>query len=202
MNPKYISIKRAICTGLCFIGVLSVTASQPQTTNSNNGLAIAYWGTLTSNPGIKLGLEKTYLKASKYTITGSASLILNRKTDIYTSAGILMGNSLRKTGKSGLYFEHGLNYGYLGSYYDFDLYRTNTDQQIVNVGRKWVSSIILGYSLGVGYDFSKRTDANWQLFMKPGIYYRFPNNDNLFYLNNYSIEMGFTMHPQWLNKTK
>lgn len=175
-------------------------ASGIDTTRTNKSITVSYWGTLNNNPGLKVGLEKTRIFSSKYAVISSVSLLVNRKPDIYTSVGAILNSSLRKTGKRGLYLEHGLNFGYLGSYYDFDFYRTNSDNEIVNVGRKWVSSIILGYSFGFGYDFAKTTKKNMQIFIKPGIYYRFPNNDNIFYLNNYTIEMGLALHPRWLNR--
>ena len=77
------------------------------------------------------------------------------------------------------------------------MYKTKSDGSIVNIGRKWTSSMIIGYFIGLGYDFSKHTKINLKLFVKPGIYYRFPNNDNVFYLNNYSIEIGLIFHPKW-----
>lgn len=177
-------------------------ASDMDTTNTSRSIIISYWGTLNNNPGLKVGVEKTRSFTSKYAVGNSLSLLINRKPDLYTSAGVILNSSLRITGKRGFYFDHTLNFGYLGSYYDFDFYRTNADNQIVNVGRKWVGSIILGYSIGLGYDFSKKTSTDLQLFIKPGIYYRLPNNDNIFFLNNYTVEVGVAFHPKLLNKEK
>lgn len=184
----------------CFLLFHNVKAANTDTTHVNKSISLSYWGTLNNNPGIKLGLEKSKILSGKYSVLSSFSLLLNRKPNIYTSAGIVLNSSLRKTGKSGLYFEHGINVGYLGSYYDFDFYRTNSKNEIVNMGRKWINTIILGYSFGLGYDFAVKTNTNIQVYIKPGIYYRAPNNDNIFYLNNYSIEMGIALHPSWLNK--
>lgn len=177
-------------------------ASDTDTSSTTNGIVIGYWGTLNHNPGIKLGFEKTLHLSPKYNVLSSVSLLLNRKLNVCTSAGVILSNMLRKTGKRSLYFEYGINFGYLGSYYDFDFYRTNANGEIINVGRKWLSSIMLGYSFGLGYDFSKKTKTDLQIFIKPGIYYRFPNNDNIFYLNNYFVEMGMTFHPKWLNSKR
>lgn len=200
MQTKYFFIRLTVLLLLSILFVNRANASGSDTTRTNKSIVVSYWGTLNNNIGIKLGLEKTRVFSSNYAVYSSISLLINRKPDTYTSAGIVLNSSLRRTGKRGLYFDHGLNFGYLGSYYDFDFYRTNSDNEIVNVGRKWVSSIILGYSFGLGYDFAKKTKTNVQIFIKPGIYYRFPNNDNIFYLNNYSIEMGLALHPKWLNK--
>jgi len=200
MKTIYSVIRFALFLSLFVVFANSANASGIDTTRTDKSIIVSYWGTLSNNPGIKIGIEKTRIFSSKYSVNNSLSLLVNRKPDIYTLAGITLSSSLRRTGKSGLYFEHGINFGYLGSYYDFDFYRTNSENEIVNVGRKWLSSIILGYSFGLGYDFAKKTKNNMQIFVKPGIYYRFPNNDNIFYLNNYSIEMGLAIHPNWLNK--
>jgi hypothetical protein len=193
-------IRFALFNSLLVLFVNSANASGIDTTGTDKSIIVSYWGTLNNNPGMKLGLEMTRTLSSKYAVNNSVSLLINRKTNTYTSAGIVLNSSLRIIGKRGMYFEHGIDFGYLGSYYDFDFYRTNSNNDIINVGRKWVSSVILGYSFGLGYDFAKKTNTNVQIFVKPGIYYRFPNNNNIFYLNNYSVEMGLALHPKWLNK--
>lgn len=198
MNTSDFMRRFSLCLLVCGLSAGTANALDTDTTRTQRGLVVGYWGTLSANPGVKIGLENRHAFSPKYTITSSISLLVNRKTDTYTSAGVLASSFLRKTGKRGFYFEHGINAGYLGSYYDFDLYRTNANNEVVNVGRKWVSSIILGYSLGVGYDLALKTKMNAQLFVKPGIFYRLPNNDNIFYLNNYSVEMGVVLHPRWL----
>jgi len=170
----------------------SIYANGSDSTNLFNGISLSY----VPNGG-QLGVEKYYLQSNKYKIIGSAHLIYQRFPNYYSSVGLIYSNSLRRTNKLGIYNEHGFQIGYLGSYYDFDMYKTKSDGSIVNIGRKWTSSMIIGYFIGLGYDFSKHTKINLKLFVKPGIYYRFPNNDNVFYLNNYSIEIGLIFHPKW-----
>ena len=116
------------------------------------------------------------------------------------SAGVTIDNFIRRTCKWGGYWEHGINVGYLGSIYDFDLYKTNSQGQIINVGKKWLSSGIFGYSFGIGYDFSKKTKTDFQLLFRPGLYFRFPNFDNTFYINSYSIEAGIIWKPKFMTK--
>jgi hypothetical protein len=177
-------------------------ASNPDSTGSSMGITASYWGSQANTPGLKLGIDKTYLKTSKYEIIGSASLLLNRKPDNYSSAGLNFCSILRRIGKRGFYLEHGINIGYLGNYYDYDIYKTNSDGEIVNVGRQWNSTIMIGYSIGMGYDFSKITNTNMKLFFKPGIFYCLPNKTNFYYVNNYSIEIGLVLYPKWLTKNK
>lgn len=186
---------------LIFLSLHKTTiASNPDSTNRSIGITASYRGIIGNTPGLSLGIEKTYLQSTKYSIIGSAALLLNRKPDVFTSAGFNFGSTLRRTGKRGFYLEHSLNIGYLGNYYDFDIYRTNSDGDIVNVGRKWNSTLILGYSIGMGYDFSIKTNTNLKLFFKPGIYYDMINKNNYYYVNNYSIESGLIFYPHWLNR--
>jgi hypothetical protein len=177
-------------------------ASASDSTNRSVGIVAGYRGIIKNTPGLSLGIEKTYLQSTKYSVIGSATLLMNRKSDVFTSVGLNFGSTLRRTGKRGVYLEHSLNIGYLGNYYDYDVYRTNSDGDILNVGRKWNSTIIMGYLIGMGYDFSIKTNTNLKLFFKPGIYYDLINKTNYFFVNNYSIEIGLIIHPQWLNRNK
>lgn len=161
-------------------------------------LSVGYWGTLNHNYGTKVGIGKVIPFSEKYSLHSNLSLIFNRKSGIYSSGGLTIDNFIRRTSNWGGYFEHGINVGYLGSIYDFDLYKTNSQGQIINVGKKWLSSIIFGYSFGIGYDFSKKTKADFQLFFRPGLYFRVPNFDNTFYINSYSIEGGIIWKPKFM----
>jgi hypothetical protein len=183
---------------MLFISISAISASNADSTKVSKGVLLSYWGNVSGDYGLQLGLEKCHLQTEKYKIIGTKSIVFQRKPDVYTSAGLILGSALRRTYSWGLYFEQGIKFGYLGSYYDFDFYKTKTDGTIVNIGRRWTSSIILGYSVGFGYDFAKKTKMDMQLFIKPNIYYRFPNNDNAFYLNNFSLEAGIILHPKWL----
>jgi hypothetical protein len=172
-------------------------AADKDSANVPNGLSISY-----VRKGCQVGLERYFFQSEKYKIVGTASLLFQRVPSYYSSAGLVLNNMVRRTSKIGIYWEQGIKLGYVGSYYDFDIYDVNSDGEIVNNGRKWLSSAIVGFSIGLGYDFSKKTKANLQLFFKPGLFYRFPNNDNPFYLNDYSIEAGLAIHPKWFNKKK
>jgi hypothetical protein len=169
-----------------------------------NGISVSYWGTIADNAGYhldigcKLGFEKYFLQYKKFTIVGIASLLLQRRPGVYTSAGLLLGMNTRWISISGIYLEHGITFGYLGSYYHFDIYKTNSNGQIVNIGRELTNTVIGGYSAGFGYDFSMLTKINFQLFVRPNMYMRFPNNDNVAYMNNFNIECGLIFHPKFL----
>jgi hypothetical protein len=201
MSSKY-NISLTLIVILFVLNYSNAFASNPDSTGRSMGIVVSYWGTLENTPGLKLGIDKTFLKTSEYEIIGSASLLLNRKPDNYSSAGLNFGSTLRRIGKRGFYLEHGINIGYLGNYYDYDIYKTNSGGEIVNAGRQWNSTIMIGYSIGMGYDFSKKTNTNLKLFFKPGIFYCLPNKTNYYYVNNYSIEVGLVLYPKWLNKNK
>ena len=197
MKIAYIIV---IATAIVFCQII-----HPENIAANNdstaipyGLSIGYWGTMKNNYGLQIELEKYYLHTEKYKVIRQTSLIFEIKPNVYISSGIIIGSALRRTFNKGIYFEQGVKTGYLGSYYNFDVYKTNSNGDIINTGHKWKNSIILGYTVGLGYDFSKLTKTDLQFYLKPNIYYRFPNNDNIFYLNNYSIEVGIILHPKWI----
>jgi hypothetical protein len=188
-----------------FILIISVPcktifAQNPDSTNRSIGIVSSYWGTFNNTPGLRLGIEKTYLQSTKYSIIGSAALLFNRKPDVFTSAGFNFCSILRRTGKRGIFLEQGINIGYSANYYDFDIYKTNSDGDIVNIGREWNSTMMLGYSIGMGYDFSKKININMNLFFKAGLSYDLLNKTNYYYVNNYNIEIGLVFYPKWLNR--
>lgn len=125
----------------------------------------------------------------------NASLFLQQRSDVYTSLTITTGSTLRRNYKCGFYFDHALKLGYAGHYYHFDVYETNSEDEIVNVGHQWTSSFVAGYSFAVGYNFSRIIKQDIRIFAGPNIYLKFPNNDNLFLLNNYNLQIGMVFRP-------
>lgn len=194
---RNISISIALIA-LAFIVISkSVMALPVDSIKSIKGLSVGYWGDVVNTYGVRVGMERYVLQTSKFKVIHSAAIGVQRRNDFYTSAGIEVGSALRRTYKSGLFVEYGLKLGYLGSYYDFDFYKVNSDDKIVNIGRKWKSSAICGYWLGAGYDFSRCSRFDIQFALKPGLYYRFPNFGNVFYLTNFGLEAGLAFHPKW-----
>lgn len=188
---------------LVLFTVSFIHASKAQTADSlqtnKYGISIGYWGTPTITTGFQLGLQKYNLQTEKYKILTSADLIIEKRPDSYTSFGLLLSSGVRRTLKFGLYFEYDIKAGYIGTYYPFDLYNVNSNGDVVNIGRKVFNTFVFGNSFGLGYDFFYKTKLNLQLFIKPIIYYRYPNNDNPFFLNNFGLEAGITFHPSFLN---
>jgi hypothetical protein len=63
----------------------------------------------------------------------NASLLVQQRSDIYTSLSLTIGSTLRRTYKWGIFIDHSINAGYAGYYYHFDIYETNKDDQIMGV---------------------------------------------------------------------
>jgi hypothetical protein len=185
---------------ILFISILhtSVIASDVDSIKSTKGISICYWGNVLNTNGIQVGYEKYVLQTNKHKVICSSSINFQRRNGVYSSAGFSFASALRRTFKCGLFLEHGIKIGYLGSYYDFDFYKLNSDDEIVSIGRKWINSIVFGYMFGFGYDFSKYSKFDMQLLVKPHLYYRIPNNDNVLYFNNIGLEAGLIFHPKWL----
>lgn len=188
----------AFLTILLFAFYTSNTqAIENDSTKSIKGVTISYWGNMVNTQGVQVGIEKYMFQNEKFKAILTTTLNFSGRKEINTNMGIWIGSSLRRTYSKGFFFEHGIKAGYLGSYYKFDFYKLNKENEFVNIGKRWTSSIVMGYSFGIGYDFSKISSFDMQLSIKPNLYYRFPNNDNVFFLNNYGFEAGVTFHPKW-----
>ncbi len=146
-------------------------------------------GAIVNTYGLNFGVEKTVFQNDKYKIFCGLNLNSGIKKDAYFSGGLTFSNTLRRTYKFGLFFEHAVKFGYLGSYYSNDLFIIK-DEEIKNIGNRWLSSLTLGYFLGLGYDFSKISKLDFQIFGGTNFFYRVPNFDNMFYFNNISLEAG------------
>jgi len=184
------------------------TAQNNEIKPPQRGISISYWGPLIGSwwspedvPwGARLGYETYFLNTPKFNVVGRSSIVFQQMTDKYTAGGITLSSVLQRTFKFGLYLEQSFMIGYLGSHYNFDVYKVNSDDQVVNVGHKLFNSALYGFGIGVGYDFSKVTDINLKVFFNPVLYNKVPNNDNPFLLYNYSFDFGVVFYPKWIQK--
>jgi hypothetical protein len=171
-------------------------ASDLDTLKSRLAYTASYRKGIKSDNGYELGIERYCFESDKFNVLQNASILIQQRSDVYTGIALTIGSTLRRTYKWGIYFDHSIKAGYAGHYYHFDIYETNEHDEIMNVGHKWKSSMIIGYSFALGYDFSKITKMNVQVFAKPNVFLKFPNNDNLFLLNNFSLELGIAFRSQ------
>jgi hypothetical protein len=149
-----------------------------------------------SDNGFNLGIERFAFETGKINVMQNASLLIQQRSDVYTCLTFTIGSTLRRNYKYGFYFDHSIKAGYAGHYYKFDIFETNSNNDIVNVGHKWISSMIVGYSFAVGYNLSGITNQDIRIFAKPNIYLKVPNKNNLFLLNNFYVEMGIAFRPK------
>ena len=168
-------------------------------TESSNGLTFTYLPDLfLPTNGGAFGIERHLFRSTKYKVIGSAHLLFRQYPDISITSGLTMTTMLRRTFKQGVFLEHGLLLGYMGSYYFVDMFKVADDDKIVNVARTWQSSVIGGYTFGGGYDFSTLTKLNLQLFLRPSFYLRYPNFSNPYLKHNYRFIFGISWHPSWM----
>lgn len=202
-------IRKYFFTLLILISTFSISiAQQNVSVNPQRGISVGYWGPLIgtwwgmeATPwGLKVGYENYFLKTEKYNVLGRSSIVFQQMLDKYTAGGITFSSALQRSFKCGLYIEQSFILGYLGSYYNFDVYSTNSDGEVVNKGKKLFSSVIYGYALGIGYDLRKMSKVNMKLFFNPTLYNKVPNNDNLFLMYNYSFDFGVVLYPKWIQK--
>lgn len=171
---------------------LPIFASDADNDQPGLGISASYWHGIKSDNGFQLGLERHVLQMGKYDVLQNASMLLQIRSDVYTSLTITIGSTIRRNLIWGIYFDHSIRAGYSGHYYSFDTYQTNSNDEIVNVGHSLRSSLVMGYSFALGYDFANISNQNIQVFVRPNIFLKLPNPDNLFLLNNYGIQAGIT----------
>ncbi|MBN2262545.1 MAG: hypothetical protein JW735_06525 [Prolixibacteraceae bacterium] len=193
---------RKIFFSLLFVSFFIATKANPaDSLHLNNiGVTVGYWGTPAKTTGFQLGLQKYQLNTEKFKILTNCDLVVEKRTNSYSSFGVLLSSGVRRTFKFGLFLEYNIKSGYIGSYYTFDLYKVNSNGDVMNIGKKIYHTFVFGNSFGFGYDFYTTTKMNLQLFVKPVLYYRYPNLDNPFYLNNFGLEAGIIFHPSFYNK--
>lgn len=190
------SLKYSIALAVFLFTTTGYFGQDSSKTKTPKGVSVSYWGNFKTRRGFSIGIEKYYLESKKYCVVGNTSLVYENRSSLSSALGVVTGSSLRRKFKLGVYSEHGVKLGYWGSYYNFDFYRSRSDGSIVNIGRKWNNAVIVGYTLGLGYDRIKISATHIRLFVKANFYYKVPNYGNVFYLNNYSFETGIVFDPK------
>jgi len=198
--------KTLFILGFLFMILLPLSAQHLSIEQNRHGIILGYWGPILGHwspedeaLGIKAGYSHCFLQTSKYKVNGEVSFFLLNTPTRYCSPGLLLSSTLQRTFSFGLYLEQSLHLGYKGSIYYFDLYSTDDNGHIVNLNNRWNHSMILGFSVGLGYDFSYYTPIDLKIYCRPTIYYQSPNHDNLMILYNYSFDIGFVYSPDFLN---
>ena len=189
---------KTIILSLLLIGSFQFsTIAQTDQNKSKLAYSVSYWHGIKSDNGFQLGIEKYRLETEKFDVLVNASMLLQQRSDLYTSVALTVGSTLRRNYSWGLYFDHSVKAGYAGQTHNFDIYKTNSNDELVNIGRSWISYAIVGYSFAIGYDLSKITKVDFSLFVRPNIYLKLPNKENLFLLNNYGVEVGLAYRPSF-----
>ena len=171
---------------------ISAFASDPDITQPGLGISSSYYYGVRADNGFQLGVERYALRMGKYDVLQNASALLQTRSGAYTSLMITVGSTIRRNLIWGIYFDHSIRVGYSGHYYDFDIYESNSNAEVVNKGQTLKSSLIVGYSFALGYDLGHITNQNIHVFARPNIFLKLPNPDNLFLLNNFGFEAGFS----------
>jgi hypothetical protein len=187
---------------LCLTGSIC-RADSGDTALPSKGISVAFWQTMGNYQGAQIGLEYSFFQNDRYKVIGCPSLVVQHRADVVTSGGIILEHSVRRTFKPGLFLQQGFRLGYLGSYFPFDVYKTDVDGNVINVGRVLNSAFLFGSSIALGYDFRTLTKVNIQLFIRPNLYFLAPNYVNWVEYSFKSIEAGITFHPiriRWFAK--
>ena len=184
--------------------LLNATAFSATTENgAPNGVYAGYHRNplLAVNGGF-LGIERYFYNSRKRKIIGALSLEMQQKPHIRTTGGIIIGTGYRRVFKPGIFLGQGIKCGYHGTYFFVNTYRTTADGEIENIKEKLFSSILGGYYLETGYDFSVLTKLDAQFFVIYQFYLRYPNLSNIWIKHNMILGGGVSVHPKFLQRKK
>lgn len=199
-NKKNRAFNKNLSALLCMILITSnnhIVAQEKDVLSSENGISISYFGAPTKNYGVQALYEIYPIQTNKYKSIVSSSLLFINNPQTFTSYGISVNWGVRRTFKFGLFLNYSFKTGYLGRFYQSDIFLKKNDGEIANFKHRLFNTFLFGNSFGLGYDFSLKSKLDIQLFVNPIIYYRFPNHNNILIKNNLAIEAGITFHPKF-----
>jgi hypothetical protein len=169
--------------------------------NQRYGFYMGYYGNKISEPGVQLGVEKYLATTPNYQVTGSLFSTFFGKKELFYSFAISPRIGLRYTSMWGLTLESHVGFGYIYRHFNYDQYELNSDGEIVDKGNAGISSMMPNFAVGLGYDFSRKTNLPVKLYLRPSCNLSYPEGHILFQAS-YAIEAGITYVPKINYKKK
>lgn len=140
-----------------------------------------------SNPHGGIGIEFRLNKSLTHQLLVSSNLGFFRNKVIGNSITSDLDFGYRYSNKTGLFLETSLDLGLIRQYHPRDIYAyDNTEGTYVKVDNKGVFASLVGFRMGIGYDFSKKSNHPFHL----GI------NHHFFIQSPYFDVANFPIMPQ------
>ncbi|WP_124587353.1 hypothetical protein [Pedobacter sp. KBW06] len=132
-------------------------------------------------------------KHSKITLDGELGYFKHK--ELASGININTGVSYTFTTGIGIYVSAGIPLGYLRTFNAYDLYALNDLGEYELTKDKGRSSLFLGYSLQLGYDFRKKLNAPFSLYVKNEWWLQTNYSKYLPSLLQNTLRIGLNIYP-------
>ena len=152
-------------------------------------LKIGYYGETITHSGLALGFEYIPISHQNYQMVFGLDLggYIHRRNN--TSAFIRGKWGQRITVKNGFFVDHFLGLGYLHQFvHGGALFEVLPNGAVVATPDEGQSRFMPSLSLGIGYDFSKNTNADLSFYLSPELFWKAPFNG--YYLTHFALNTG------------
>jgi len=186
------------------IAIVSISNAQEITENGtpiNNrfGFSLGYFGYKFSNPGIQFGFEKYVATTNNYNVLGGMNIFYYNQKDIQSAMAISARIGQRYTSGFGFFLETYLGVGVQQTFYVNKTFEYNSGQSTITETKMSKTGISPSISLGLGYDFRKKTEYPIKFYLRPSFYWLYPDR-NLVFQSSYAIETGLIYVPNFKKK--
>lgn len=169
--------------------------------NQRLGFSVGYYGHKITNTGVQIGLERYLSTTQNFNVLASFMFTGFSVKDVYKAVSFTPRIGFRYTANWGLTAETAIGLGYLQRFYQYEQYDLNDNGQLVKTGKAKLASAMPNFTVGVGYDFRKKTGLNALYFIRFGMNYNYPNK-HYFYDQSTALETGIVWVPKFGGKSK
>jgi hypothetical protein len=165
------------------------------------GFSLGYFGYRFNNVGFQIGVENYLASTNNYVVLGGVNILYYNQKDIQSAVAMNARIGQRYTAGFGLFLESYLGIGLQQTLYVNKTFDYNSGQSTISETKMSKTGIIPNISLGLGYDFSKKTKIPLKFYLRPSIYWLYPDR-NLVFQSSYAIETGLIYVPTFKKKQK
>ena len=167
--------------------------------NQKIGFSIGYYGYKINNVGLQLGIEKYLATTNNFQIIWSSYFQFYTQKEKQTAIALNTRIGQRYNTNFGLILETHLGLGIQETFYKIKGYdlTSNPIREISSKINK--TSAMPNISLGIGYDFSKKTKLPLVYYLRTNISWLYPDI-NLVFNTTANLEMGVIYKPIFKKK--
>jgi hypothetical protein len=191
-------MRQFIFTLFCILFIQSAYA-QKDSLYAKAGLKTAYMGSIIY-PGLKFGIEQP-IKVKRIDKTkswGVKSIYLEKYLTInlayyhhptfHNNLYLLAEWQMRRQKSKGLFFEFAPGLGFSRTFLGGATYDVSDEGKVTKKNLAGYNYAMISIAGGLGYDFSKKINSPFKVYLKPSIFFLLPYNS--FFYGRPTIEIG------------